>query len=127
MEGVTPHGASRPDALGHGPARTRPWPVDVRRLSIDDDAIKLTQGDNWVTAASITLLMRPAAVSGRHMTLDVLQIAAFLLNGLQVKSPRVLSLHAQGSLDHSRYLRLQTVQANSIGVTTQIRGDIDFV
>ncbi len=131
MEAAKPHGPSRPDALSHGSARAHPWPFDVQRLSIEDATLTLTQGDNWVTAAGITVLMHPAAVSGRHVTLDVLQIAAYLPNALQAKTPHVLGLHAQGSLagslDHPRYLHLQTVQAHSIGVTLQIHGDIDFV
>ena len=131
VEAVTPHGASRPDALGHGPARSRPLPLDIQRLNISDATLTLTQGDNWVTAAGITVLMHPAAVSGRHVTLDVLQIAAYLPNLLQAKSPHVLGLHVQGSLvgtlDHPRYLHLQALQAHTIGVTAQVRGDIDFV
>ena len=128
---VAPDDASRPDALGQGTARTHPWPVDVQHLSIDDAAITLTQGDNWVTAAGITLLMQPAGVSGRRVTLDAIQIAAYLPNVMQIKSPHVLGLHAQasllGSLDHPRNLHLHTVQTHSIGVTIEIRGDIDFV
>ena len=122
IDAATPQGASQPSALGHNSAKaTRPWPLDIQHLSIENAGLTLTQGENWITLAGVTVLMRPAAVSGRHLTVDVLQIAAYLPNVLQGKSPHVLSLHLQGSLigtlDHRRYLHLEMVQANSIGMT----------
>ena len=110
--------------------RSQVWPLDIQRLSITDATVTLEQGKNWLTAAGVTVLMHPAVVKGRQVTVDVPQVAMYLPNLLQTKSPHVLGLHMQatltGSLDHPQRLRIQAAQAHTVGIAAQLRGDIDF-